>query len=129
PTNEKGYALINNLPDTRVTDVHLDPSSFPDPFMISAYDGVSILPEAGKTVELSFPVHMAGEVDGTIGIMGERNGIVEGIVADIVMVPLDKKNSKQISARAAPDGFYYAESIAPGRYLIAVDAASVKNQD
>lgn len=129
PTNEQGYALINNLPDTRVTDIRLDPGSFPDPFMIPAMEGVSILPEAGKTVELAFPVHIAGEVEGTIGKMDEVSGIVSGVDATIDVIPLDKRNKKSLSARAARDGFYFVEAVPPGRYLMAVDAASVKNEE
>lgn len=65
-TDKKGYSLIKDLPENFLTDIRVDKSTLPDPFMIPGYAGASIYPRAGHMVKLSFPIHLAGEVDGVV---------------------------------------------------------------
>lgn len=122
-TNEKGYSLINNLPATRVTDIHIDQDTLPDPYMISGFEGVSILPSAGEIVELEFPIHMSGEIDGSVSIR-KKNGALETVKRASVVLhplyPLRSKNVKALRVAAAFDGFYVASQVPPGLYLMAV---------
>lgn len=120
-TNERGYSLINDLPTNRATDIVLDKTTLPDSFMISAREGVSVLPNAGEITELQFPVHMAGEIDGTISLTNADAGAVSVKRAKINLYPLDKKEGDVIETQAAMDGFYVTSQIPPGRYLMSVD--------
>ncbi|MFP4463740.1 MAG: carboxypeptidase-like regulatory domain-containing protein [Alphaproteobacteria bacterium] len=65
-TNEKGVAFFDRMLDLRLTDVFLDPETLQDPAWIPGFEGVSILPRQGYVAEVEFPVHMSGELDGTV---------------------------------------------------------------
>lgn len=137
PTDEKGYALIKNLPTTQATDIRLDPDTLPDSFMISGFEGVSLFPRAGEMVDLEFPVHMAGEIDGFVYRV--RDVVTEGedgsevhaedstalVRAEVSLISLDQKY-RVLKASTALDGFYVLSQIPPGRYMLTVSLATVK---
>ena len=125
-TNERGYSLIADLPPTRATDIVVDNLSLPDPYMISGTDGVSIFPSAGEIVELEFPIHISGEIDGTVSVR-QRDGELEVIKrADVLLYPLKGSKQEAIKAEAAFDGFYVASQVPPGEYLMTVSNETAK---
>ena len=65
-TNEKGVALFDRMTDLRLSDVFIDQESLQDPAWIPGFEGVSILPRHGYVAQIEFPVHMSGELDGTV---------------------------------------------------------------
>lgn len=126
PTNENGYSLMNDLPTTRATDIHIDETSLPDSFMMSGFAGVSILPNAGEIVELQFPVHLAGEIDGTIWMVDENEKSSPVRRASIDLYPLAGDVEGVINVQSASDGFYVASQIPPGKYLMTVNNDTTK---
>ncbi|MAZ76796.1 MAG: hypothetical protein CMH31_05790 [Micavibrio sp.] len=122
-TNEKGYSLIRNLSGVRATDIVVDDQTLPDPFMISAGQGFSIFPSPGEITELKFPVHLAGEIDGTISVRNE-NGDVKlakgGEITLYSLSPQTRKEHQKITVPVAYDGFYIASKVPPGRYLMTI---------
>ncbi len=125
-TDKKGYSLINDLPTTRATDIQLDNLSLPDPYMIAATDGVSIFPDAGEIVELNFPVHMSGEIDGTVAVRDKEGELKPLKRADILLYPVGAKKTKEIKVEAAFDGFYVASQVPPGQYVMVVSNETAK---
>lgn len=118
-TNEKGYSLIKDLPANRATDITIDKTTLPDSFMISATDGVSVFPNAGEIIELQFPIHLAGEVDGTVFIQdGEQTEA--GRRAKLELHPIQALSDTIITIETALDGFYVGSEIPPGRYIMKV---------
>ena len=126
-TNDRGYSLIQNMPIRRATDVRVDHDSLPDPYMIVADKGVSILPRAGEIVNLDFPVHLSGEIDGTISLRDKRGERQPLRRAEVVLYPLHKGESDIIKSKVAIDGFYVASQIPPGQYLMSVSNDTAKN--
>ncbi len=122
-TDEQGYSLIKDLPESYVTDIRLDSSTLPDPFMIPGFDGVSIFPKAGQVVKLTFPVHLAGEVDGVVSVEDQE---LQKQVAGMAMnlIPVDGKSTAIIDTYTASDGFYVLNSVPPGNYLLAVNSGA-----
>ncbi len=125
-TNEKGYSLINNLPTSRATDIRIDHLTLPDPYMISGTEGVSIFPSAGEIVELNFPVHMSGEIDGTISVKNKKGAVNPLKQADVLLYPVDTGKTEEIKTRAAFDGFFVASQVPPGQYLMVVSNETAK---
>lgn len=66
PTNEEGIAFLYDLQSHRLTDIAIERDTFDDPFWIPAFEGVSVRPRPGSTTEINFPVHVSGEIDGTV---------------------------------------------------------------
>lgn len=120
-TAENGYALIKNLNPVRATDIRIDPQTLPDPFMISANPGASVFPRAGEVVELSFPIHNAGEVDGSVAIESPTGRISSAQSIRMRLVPLIKGFGKPMRARTILDGFYLFSLVPPGRYALYPD--------
>lgn len=125
-TDKHGLSMIKGLPVVRATDIVLDESTLPDPFMISSYKGVSIFPKAGEIVELEFPVHLSAEIDGTIYKVtkgGQRKALKSGAVT---LLSLDSPEREPITAGAAFDGFYVASRVPPGKYLMFVSTSTAQ---
>ena len=127
PTDAEGYSLIKDLPEKFVTDIEVDQSTLPDPFMIPAFKGASVFPRSGEMVNLNFPIHLGGEIDGNIYLPDssvQRNAAS----IPIQLIPLDG-TSDVIKSYAAADGYYVISSVPPGNYVLSIDAASANKQD
>lgn len=125
-TNDKGYSLIRNLPSVRATDIVVDDQTLPDPYMISGFEGASIFPSAGEIVEIEFPVHMSGEIDGTVMIRG-KNGTVKTMKGgEIELLSLKDGKNNIVKAPIAIDGFFVVPKIPPGQYLMQVSHKTAK---
>ncbi len=122
-TNAEGFSLIKDLPENFVTDIRVDPTTLPDTFMIPGFAGVSVFPRAGQMIELAFPVHMSGEIDGTIYVEGA--GLEKQAArASVKLIPVDGRTTKIIDTVTASDGYYVLSSVPPGSYLLNIDAPS-----
>lgn len=125
-TGEDGYALLKRLPVTIPTDIHVDNTTLPDPFMISVNKGRSILPREGRIFEMQFPVQFSGEVDGTTFITdlsGSRQAMRS---VSVSLVPMDAAHNEVMTSKAAQDGFYLFSQVPPGQYFLTVSAQDAK---
>lgn len=127
-TDEKGYSLIRDLSTARATDIQVDKQSLPDPYMIPANQGVSIFASAGEIVELDFPIHLSGEIDGTISVRDEKGEVKPSKRADLVLYPIQSEKTDETKVRAAFDGFYVASQIPPGQYMMTVSNDTAKRE-
>ena len=122
-TDKDGYAFINGIGALRTTDVFLEENSLPDPYWIPGVKGNSILPREGHVVPFEFPVHIAGEMDGTIykrSIDGQTRP------ARSLRLGLYDSNGRNVqSVIAESDGFYVFTKIPPGSYYMNVDDGSL----
>lgn len=65
-TDEEGVALFDRMMSLRLTDVFVAHESLPDPAWVPGFKGVSILPRQGYVAQVEFPIHLSGELDGTV---------------------------------------------------------------
>lgn len=132
-TGDGGYALLDRLSTTIATDLRVDRSSLPDPFMIVVGRDVSVLPRMGKIYEMAFPVQFAGELDGTVYLLDANGTKTAAKFVEAILIPArpdDENKGATLRARAAQDGFFLFDSIPPGDYYLsasAVDAAALKS--
>lgn len=126
-TDENGKAFIPDLPTNRITDVVLNESSLPDPFWTAAMDGVSVRPRAGHTSRLEFPVHISGEIDGTVAMQKPSGGTTP--LKNMRLYLYDETGKLHDTAYSAFDGFYLFTRVPPGDYLLMVDADDAKNRE
>jgi hypothetical protein len=123
-TNEEGIAFLYDLQSNRLTDIVLDNNSFDDPFWISAKSGISVRPRPGSVTEVGFPVHVSGEVDGTVYLI---NADGDSRAAKGVRLSLyDMQGNVVKESAAAFDGFYIFSQIKPGKYFVVVNEDDVK---
>lgn len=126
-TNEDGIALFTRLREQTLTDVFVDPESLPDPFWISDFEGISVLPREGYVAEVQFPIHISSEMDGTIYIRHE-NG-VETPARNVALHLYDESGEIVKSANTDMGGFYFFSQIPPGSYTLLMDAKSAARNE
>lgn len=135
-TDEHGIALFNRLQELRLTDVVLDETSLQDPVWVSGFDGVSVLPRKGHMATIEFPVHISGEIDGTV-YAREMTDSEDGTGTQQVSTPLrnitinlyNDEGEIEQSTTTDSTGFFYFTAVPPGRYLLLIseDSAEYSN--
>jgi hypothetical protein len=118
PTDAQGFANIKDLSTNKATDIILDPETLPDPFMIPATGGNSILPDPGSLYEMEFPVHLTGEVEGHVYITDDNDFKTPASYHTVVLRSLDKPDREPLEARTERDGFYVLFRVPPGDYIM-----------
>ena len=118
-SDEEGYATIYDLPVTQATDITLKADSLPDPFMLPATEGKSILPVEGTFYNMEFPVHMTGEIDGTVFYFNDdKSSKIPVGYNDIMLISLNEPTREAKVINVERDGYYVAYMIRPGDYLV-----------
>lgn len=120
-TRADGYALLRRLTTNLPTDIHVDDTSLPDPFMVAVDRGRSILPRAGEIYNMNFPVQFSGEVDGTVAALDKSGHKAPVKFVSVKLMPLDASRNETVVAKAAPDGFFLLSQVPPGKYYLTVD--------
>src|SRR5690606_4301950 len=86
-TRDDGHVMLTKLPVNLPTDIRVDQSTLPDPFMVSVNRGRSVLPRVGEIYEMQFPVQFAGEVDGTIALENEAGASNVAKFVSVTLLP------------------------------------------
>ncbi|MFZ2492443.1 MAG: hypothetical protein WA208_13255 [Thermoanaerobaculia bacterium] len=116
-TDERGIAILRNLPAHQPVDVSVSTGSFEDPLWVPQKAGVSIIPRSGTTVTVDFPVLITGEVTGTVYVKrDDRTREMGGVQLQLV----DANATVVKETRTAYDGFYEITNIAPGTYTLRI---------
>ncbi len=124
-TNENGIAFFNRVRELKLTDVVLEEDTLEDPYWISGFEGASILPREGYVAELQFPIHIAGELDGTLYARRQNQK-----ATPLRAIPVHLYNADgEIEKTTVTDlgGFYLFTSVRPGRYLLVVDQKAAES--
>ncbi|MCF2856506.1 hypothetical protein L1286_03405 [Pseudoalteromonas sp. SMS1] len=119
-TDERGIALLSNLPLERKTDILLDVNSLPDPFYIPAQDGSSVTPRRGFIAYLEYPVVHSGEIEGVAYKKRPDGNALPLPYTTIELV--DKRNQVVAQSKTAFDGYYVFSNLRPGSYEARVKA-------
>ncbi|USD29576.1 hypothetical protein J8Z24_05680 [Pseudoalteromonas sp. SCSIO 43201] len=114
-TDENGVALLTGLTEYRATDIELQSTSLPDPFMIPAHAGKSIVPRAGFIERLDFPIVYSSEVEGKVFKQGKEE------VAFTEVALIDEQGEEVATTRTQFDGFYVFTDVKPGNYEVKLD--------
>jgi len=122
-TDETGYAFFNRMAELRPTDIIVDPQSLPDPYWISSFEGASIIPRQGAVASLEFPIHISGEIDGTVFAKSEDGTTrpLRGLGISLYT----SKGEKIMSSVSEGDGFYLLTKVPPGQYYLVADDDNV----
>lgn len=118
-TDDDGYAFFPNLQEFVQTDIVLDPNSLGDPFWIPGSKGASIMPRVGHVSQMEFPVHISGEIDGTL--FSKAGGEPQPL-GGVRMRLYAANGALQETSMTGPDGFYVLSKIPPGDYTLIVDS-------
>ena len=134
-TDENGIALFTRMQELRLTDVQLDQTSLQDPTWVSGFEGVSVLPRKGHIATVEFPVHISGEIDGTVFAQetlkvstdkGFKTEEKSTALRNITIHLYNDKGKIEQTATTDSTGFYYFSTVPPGRYLLLASEKSAQ---
>lgn len=125
-TDKNGVAYISQLRPNILTDVFVENGSLADPYWISATEGVSVSPRTGNNIALNFPVHIAGEIDGSV-YKNKLDGGREG-VGNLAVTLYNIDGTVQQRTPTGPDGFYILTLIPPGQYFLTVEGRNLPSK-
>jgi len=117
-TNENGVAFVARLRPNIITDVFVETGSLDDPYWIPASEGVSIMPRSGTNVKVDIPVHVAGEIDGTVYARKANGSSVA--LRGIELRLYNEDGTVEQSSVSGADGFYLFSLVPPGRYALSI---------
>ncbi len=141
-TDKNGVALFNRMGVLKLTDIFLDNESLQDPTWVNSFEGVSILPREGYVAEVNFPIHISGEIDGSVyaraislpeGVAGfdvSSDKYVEPEPIPLRNIRLNLYNDRGMVEKSVvtdASGFYYFSQVPPGRYFLIIDEKSAKS--
>lgn len=122
-TDEQGYAHLQGLTEFRPTDIILSEESLSDPYWISAAKGLSVRPRSGHNVQVDFPVHLSGEIDGSIWVHDQKG---RRSARNVTLILYDMDGRKIKTTQSAFDGFYLFSAIPPGEYYLSFAADDIE---
>ena len=122
-TSEQGIATINQLRPNIITDVFVEQGTLADPYWIPAEDGVSIMPRTGTNVRVDLPVHVSGEIDGTVYAKKADGSSVP--LRKVLLRLHNEDGTIEQKTKTGPDGFYLFSLVPPGRYALSVADAGL----
>ncbi len=126
-TNGKGEAYLYDLPPSRVTDITVQENSAFDVNWIPGFAGVSVRPIPGHVTRVEFPIHVGGEIDGTIRFQDTDGNIRPARQATIVLLTPEGKRLK--GTITGNDGFYYLGTVPPGVYYLTYEKNPLQRTD
>jgi hypothetical protein len=116
--------LITNIAPYLPTDISLVPESLDDPFLFPADEGYNVTTHPGTINYLDFPVVSMTEADGTVRVQKGYNTKEVMFPEIIIKKQGDKDFLKEV--RGEYDGFYIADRLKPGKYIIEIGAKTLK---
>lgn len=125
-TNANGIAYLERLQTTRHADIALIASSLDDPQWLPRRTGVRVLPRAGATAELQFPVIATSEIEGTAYILesGKRR-----VMANLLLELVAATGEVIASGITESDGYYVLSGIPAGHYQVRVSPSQLQRMD
>lgn len=126
-TNKHGEAFLYDLPPSRITDISIQESSSFDANWIPGFKGVSIRPLPGHVTRVEFPIHIGGEIDGTVRLQDKGMNLRPARQAFISLLTPEGERIK--AAETAYDGFYYLGGIPPGVYYLTYEKNDMQRTD
>lgn len=117
-TSESGVAFISQLRPNIITDVYIEQASLDDPYWIAAAEGVSVMPRTGTNVRVEIPIHVSGEIDGTV--YAKKPDGSSAALRNVFLRLHSEDGKIEQKTKTGPDGFYLFSLVPPGRYALSI---------
>ncbi|MFV0643480.1 MAG: carboxypeptidase-like regulatory domain-containing protein [Sphingomonadaceae bacterium] len=119
-TRGDGQALVDGLKPNVPVVVGVDEASLGDPYLVPAVKGVVVVPRAGVTTRVDFPVSPSGEIEGALV---SASGVAQsGVELELV----DRRGGVIAQTITEFDGFFLFERAAYGQYSVRLAKSSAR---
>lgn len=123
-TAKNGEVFLYDLPAGELTDIFVEEGGSMDATWISGFPGVSVRPRPGLVSRLEFPIHMSGEIDGTL--YAQTAAGKPRPLKNVRLGLYDETGKLRLSTKTANDGFYLFELVPPGQYYLISDPENLR---
>ncbi len=120
-TDGSGVAILPSLAAFKQTDIDINETTLPDPYMIQRNSGVSVRPSPGAIQKLEIPIVVSVEIEGTVRELKDAN-----TSSPLAYVPIEVIDQFGITIKellSEFDGYYLINNLPPGSYSIRVKQA------
>lgn len=127
-TNADGDLLITGIGELVPTEVSLEESTLPDPFLRSQVTGYRVMVRPGAPLQLDFPVVWVSDVEGKVMVDEARvnqygtelgRGVRE--LGNVHLWVFDDKGKKIREVHSEYDGYFAITNLPSGHYRITID--------
>jgi hypothetical protein len=125
-TDAAGIAYVTGLPVKQHVDLAIDPFTVEDPYWAPRVKGVRFLARQGSVMLVDMPIHVTGEVDGTVYLADPTVKQGRRPIGDVILEVRDKAGALAATVTSASDGYFLALAIPPGDYLLNVQAEQAR---
>lgn len=124
-TDEDGVALITGLPGYLPVDVEIATAENWEYYWTQSGSPVAVMPRLGKVYTIDYPVHVTGEVDGSVSLY--REGETAPYPGAEVQLVHDN-GTVAATDRSDDSGFYIFQGVRPGGYTTRVAPAFLEER-
>lgn len=117
-SDTRGVALLNRLPNNKITDITVNRKSLPDPYMIVSQPPFAVRSRSGYIEEVNLPVVFTSEIDGVITLVNEYGNLQQVSYAPIQLVDADGEVLATVTSEF--DGYYLIMDVKPGQYQVRI---------
>ncbi|MGV3708437.1 MAG: hypothetical protein ACO1Q7_06310, partial [Gemmatimonas sp.] len=133
-SDKQGAFMAWGMPGYAVQQIHVDTSSLADPTWIPMQSFTSVRTIAGTVVTVDIPIVRAGVLRGNIradytralrdsAIVSADQGVSWGTPVQLMLHNVKTGATRLMDTFS--DGSFYEENVAPGEYILSIDAASL----
>jgi hypothetical protein len=121
-TDSDGIAMLTGIASFKTSDVEIDKTSLPDPFLVPLVDGVSITFRKGLIDTLDFPMTIGSDIEGVVNF---SDGVDISQGKNVIVELRNKKGRLIKSTKTESDGYYVFVGVLPGEYRVSIAKESI----
>jgi hypothetical protein len=122
-TDVNGIAMITGIASFRTSDIEIDNTTLPDPFLVPLIEGVSITFRKGLVDTLDFPMAIGSDIEGLVSFSDGVN-ITQG--KNVIVELRNKKDRLIKKTQTESDGYYVFIGVLPGEYTVSIANESIQ---
>ncbi len=121
-TNSAGIAMLTGIASFSTSDIEIDNTHLPDPFLVPLVKGVSITFRKGLVDTLDFPMTIGSDIEGMVTF---NDGVLISQKKNVIVELRNKKNKLVMVTKTETDGYYIFAGVLPGAYEISIANESI----
>jgi hypothetical protein len=121
-TDADGIAMLTGIASFRTSDIEIDKTTLPDPFLVPLIEGVSITFRNGLIDTLDFPMAIGSDIEGLISF---SDGVDISQRQNVIVELRNKKSRLIKTTKTEFDGYYVFIGVLPGEYTVSIANESI----
>ncbi|MGB0515017.1 MAG: SdrD B-like domain-containing protein, partial [Wenzhouxiangellaceae bacterium] len=116
-TDGNGQLVVTGLDSSTPARLRLIPTTIENPFWRPIVEAHRVLARPGQTIEVTFPVMVSNEIDGTVYLQTDE---MRKPLASVEIQVLDSEGAVVHTTTTAYDGFYLIDELPGGTWSVQI---------